>query len=71
MSNKRIIRNIPTHQLLLLLAQANSIGCPFVDVSFDVERRNVSIIPISKDESRKRFTDGKEGTDMEDLISES
>lgn len=71
MGSKKVIRNIPTSQLLLLLAQANSLDCQFVDLSFDVEKRRVSITPIGKDEAMKRFTDGTEGTNMEDLINES
>lgn len=68
---KKVIRNIPTKDLLLLLAQANSIGAPFVDIGFNVEKRSLTIQPISREESQKRFIDGKEGTDIEDIINES
>lgn len=70
MASKRVIRNIPTKELLLLLAQANALGCPYVDLNFDVQRRSVGITPISKDEIMNRFQDGREGTNMEDLISD-
>lgn len=68
---KKAIRNIPTAQFLLLLAQANSINCPYVDLTFDTVRRSVTIIPISRDESMERFNEGKDGTDIEDLINET
>lgn len=67
---KRVIRNIPTKDLLLLLAQANALGCQFVDLSFNVEKRTVGITPISRGEAMQRFEAGKEGTNMEDLISD-
>jgi len=68
---KRVIRNIPTKDLLLLLAQANKLSCPFVDLGFDTERKVVSVTPITTAEGNKRFDQGKEGTSMEDLINES
>lgn len=68
---RKVIRNIPTRELLLLLAQANSIGAPFIDITFDNERKSLTIQPISIVESKKRYIDGKEGTDMEDIINES
>lgn len=70
MKFKKVIRNIPTKELLLLLAQANAIGCQFVDLSFDMEKRSVGITPISREEVMHRFEGGKEGTNMEDLISD-
>lgn len=69
--SSKVIRNIPTKDLLLLLAQANSLGYPFVDLFFDVQNKVIKIQPISINEGRKRFTDGRGETNMEDLINES
>lgn len=69
--SSRVIRNIPTRELLLLLAQANSLGCPVIDLYFDVQNKVIKIQPISVDQNRKRFTDGAGETNMEDLINES
>lgn len=67
---KKVIRNVPTGGLLLLLAQANAIGAAFVDVSFDTSERKLGIAPIHKDEQMKRFMEGKDRTDMDDIINE-
>lgn len=71
MRQRKVIRNIPTKNLLLLLAQANYLDCPYVDLNFDVEKRSVGVTPISKQEFLNRFSEGSDGTNMEDIISES
>ena len=71
MKGKRIIRNIPTKDLLLLLAQANTMNCPYVDIILDQDRGKLTIQPITVEEGRQRFVEGKEGTNIEDLINDN
>lgn len=67
---RKVIRNIPTSRLLLLLAQANALGCKFVDVSFYPDTNTIGVTPITLDETRKRFMDGNDKTSMEDIIND-
>ncbi len=75
--SKKVIRNIPTASMLLLLAQANKIGCPYIDLYFDSKEGAVYIQPITPEAFTKRFEQddmkGNEGgqINLEDLNEDS
>lgn len=66
----RTISNVPTRELLLMMAQANSMGCPYVDLIFDDDTKMMRVQPISPTEVTKRFDDGTPPLTMEDIIDD-
>lgn len=67
----RTINNVPTKDLLLLLAQANQMGCPYVDLHFNLTNKTLNVEPIAIEEVNKRFDEGHSPLSMDELIDES
>jgi len=76
MMKRRIaIRNILTKDLLLLLAQANSMGANCIDIYYDISQQALFVAPVSdeKFDKRKKANDEKinlEEMDIEGSINE-
>lgn len=66
----RTLKNVPTKELLLLLAQANNLGCPYVDLRFNMEQHTLHVQPIDTQEISDRFAAGTGAIDIEDIIDD-